>query len=72
MSSEYCASFTALSVGRMSSDGSGQSSQTFNLLDARSVISVTERANYFQRVRALLKECGEAFLLTDTGGAAAA
>jgi glycyl-tRNA synthetase alpha chain len=40
-----------------------------NLLDARGVISVTERQSYIQRVRALSKECGEAFLLTDAGRA---
>jgi glycyl-tRNA synthetase alpha chain len=49
-----------------------KASHAFNLLDARGVISVTERASYIQRVRALSKECGEAFLLTDAGGAAAA
>jgi glycyl-tRNA synthetase alpha chain len=48
-----------------------KASHAFNLLDARGVISVTERASYIQRVRALSKECGEAFLLTDAGGAVA-
>jgi glycyl-tRNA synthetase alpha chain len=46
-----------------------KASHAFNLLDARGVISVTERASYIQRVRALSKECGEAFLLTEAGGA---
>jgi glycyl-tRNA synthetase alpha chain len=41
----------------------------FNLLDARGVISVTERQSYILRVRTLAKACGEAFLLTDAGGA---
>jgi len=37
-------------------------SHTFNLLDARGVISVTERAAYIGRVRALAKACCEAWL----------
>ena len=47
-----------------------KASHAFNLLDARGVISVTERQNYILRVRNLAKACGEAFLLTDAGGAA--
>ena len=43
-------------------------SHAFNLLDARGVISPTERARYILRVRTLAKACGEAFLLTDAGG----
>ncbi|MDP3896632.1 MAG: glycine--tRNA ligase subunit alpha [Mesorhizobium sp.] len=46
-----------------------KASHVFNLLDARGVISVTERQNYIQRVRDLSRACGEAFLLTDAGGA---
>jgi glycyl-tRNA synthetase alpha chain len=42
----------------------------FNLLDARGVISVTERQSYILRVRELAKACGEAWLLTEGGGAA--
>ena len=34
----------------------------FNLLDARGVISVTERQSYILRVRELAKACGEAWL----------
>ena len=45
-----------------------KASHVFNLLDARGVISVTERASYIQRVRNLAKACGEAFLLTEAGG----
>ena len=33
----------------------------FNLLDARGVISVTERAGYIARVRALAKACCQAW-----------
>ena len=41
----------------------------FNLLDARGVISVTERAGYIGRVRNLAKQCCEAWL-DSVGGAA--
>ncbi|MBS3648294.1 glycine--tRNA ligase subunit alpha [Pseudaminobacter sp. 19-2017] len=46
-----------------------KASHTFNLLDARGVISVTERQSYILRVRELAKACGEAFLRTEAGGA---
>ncbi len=46
-----------------------KASHVFNLLDARGVISVTERQSYILRVRALSKACGEAFLRTEAGGA---
>ncbi len=39
-----------------------KASHTFNLLDARRVISVSERASYIGRVRALAKGCCEAWL----------
>jgi len=39
-----------------------KASHCFNLLDARGVISVTERAAYIGRVRALAKGCCEAWL----------
>ena len=45
-----------------------KASHVFNLLDARGVISVTERQSYILRVRNLAKACGEAFLLTEAGG----
>jgi len=41
-----------------------KASHLFNLLDARGVISVTERASYIGRVRALAKACCEAYLRT--------
>jgi glycyl-tRNA synthetase alpha chain len=37
-------------------------SHTFNLLDARGAISVTERAAYIGRVRALARGCAEQYL----------
>lgn len=39
-----------------------KSSHTFNLLDARGVLSVNERTGYIARVRALAKSCAEAYL----------
>jgi glycyl-tRNA synthetase alpha chain len=39
-----------------------KASHLFNLLDARGVISVTERAAYIGRVRALAKGCAEAWV----------
>jgi len=47
-----------------------KASHVFNLLDARGVISVTERQAYILRVRELAKACGEAWLATEGGGAA--
>jgi glycyl-tRNA synthetase alpha chain len=41
-----------------------KASHLFNLLDARGVISVTERASYIGRVRALAKGCCEGWLTT--------
>jgi glycyl-tRNA synthetase alpha chain len=48
-----------------------KASHVFNLLDARGVISVTERQSYILRVRELAKACGAAWLKTAGGGAAA-
>jgi glycyl-tRNA synthetase alpha chain len=42
-----------------------KASHLFNLLDARGVISVTERAAYIARVRTLAKGCCEAWLAGD-------
>ena len=44
-----------------------KASHIFNLLDARGVISVTERAAYIGRVRALAKACCEAWLASPQG-----
>jgi len=46
-----------------------KSSHLFNLLDARGVISVTERAAYIGRVRAMSKACCEAWLASEESGA---
>jgi glycyl-tRNA synthetase alpha chain len=48
-----------------------KASHIFNLLDARGVISVTERQSYILRVRELAKACGNAWLKTEAGGNAA-
>jgi glycyl-tRNA synthetase alpha chain len=45
-----------------------KASHIFNLLDARGLISVTERQSYILRVRELAKACGEAWLATAGGG----
>ncbi len=44
-----------------------KASHVFNLLDARGVISVTERQKYIGEVRELAKACGEAWLRTEGG-----
>jgi len=45
-----------------------KASHIFNLLDARGVISVTERQSYILRVRELAKACCGAWLQTEGGG----
>lgn len=45
-----------------------KASHIFNLLDARGVISVTERQSYILRVRDLAKACCAAWLKTEAGG----
>jgi glycyl-tRNA synthetase alpha chain len=44
-----------------------KASHNFNMLDARGVISVTERASYIARVRMLAKACCEAWLASPQG-----
>ena len=44
-----------------------KASHLFNLLDARGVISVTERQSYIGRIRALAKDCCEAWLASREG-----
>ena len=48
-----------------------KASHLFNLLDARGIISVTERQAYIGRVRALAKMCADAFVRAGAAGAAA-
>ena len=47
-----------------------KASHAFNMLDARGVISVTERQSYILRVRTLAKACCEGWLATQTKAAA--
>ena len=48
-------------------DQCNKASHLFNLLDARGVISVTERAAYIARVRTLAKGCCEGWLERSRG-----
>ena len=57
-----CAPLVAAGLALPAYDQCMKASHLFNLLDARGVISVTERAAYIGRVRALAKACCEAWL----------
>lgn len=57
-----CAQLLKLNYVLPAYDHCIKASHLFNLLDARGVISVTERASYIGRVRALAKGCCEAWL----------
>ena len=57
-----CAALVAAGVAQPAYDQCIKASHLFNLLDARGVISVTERAAYIARVRTLAKQCCEAWL----------
>jgi glycyl-tRNA synthetase alpha chain len=74
-----CRSLLSQGEGQGSAGGHGcvlpaydqciKASHVFNLLDARGVISVTERQAYILKVRDLAKACAEAWLKTEAGGA---
>jgi glycyl-tRNA synthetase alpha chain len=57
-----CKNLLAAGVALPAYDQCIKASHRFNLLDARGVISVTERAAYIGRVRALAKACCEGWL----------
>jgi glycyl-tRNA synthetase alpha chain len=57
-----CAALIGQGLALPAYDQCIKASHLFNLLDARGVISVTERAAYIGRVRALAKLCCEAWL----------
>jgi len=57
-----CMRLAAAGVAQPAYDQCIKASHLFNLLDARGVISVAERAAYIGRVRALAKRCAEAWL----------
>ncbi len=59
-----CESLLARKLPLPAYDQCIKASHRFNLLDARGVISVTERAAYIGRVRALAKACCESWLQT--------
>jgi len=59
-----CQALLAKGVTLPAYDQCIKASHSFNLLDARGVISVTERAAYIGRVRALAKGCCESWLVS--------
>ena len=62
-----CRALTAAKLALPAYDQCIKASHAFNLLDARGVISVTERAAYIARVRALAKSCCECWLESGHG-----
>ncbi len=62
-----CKALVAASLALPAYDQCIKASHCFNLLDARGVISVTERAAYIARVRALAKACCEVWLASPQG-----
>ena len=67
-----CAALLAAGLPLPAYDQCIKASHLFNLLDARGVISVTERAAYIGRVRALAKACCEGWLAGEDVAAAGA
>ncbi len=65
---QECAALIAHRLPLPAYDQCIKASHVFNLLDARGVISVTERAAYIGRVRALAKSCCEGWLAGDGQG----
>jgi glycyl-tRNA synthetase alpha chain len=59
---QECRALAARKLALPAYDQCIKASHVFNLLDARGVISVTERAAYIGRVRALAKSCCEGWL----------
>jgi len=57
-----CAALIARNLAQPAYDYCIKASHLFNLLDARGVISVAERASYIGRVRTLAKSCAEAWV----------
>ena len=64
-----CAALLAQNLALPAYDQCIKASHLFNLLDARGVISVAERAAYIGRVRTLAKGCCEAWLAGENAGA---
>ena len=63
-----CQQLVARGLALPAYDQCMKASHNFNLLDARGVISVTERQAYIGRVRALAKACAEAWLADTVHG----
>ena len=61
-----CAALVAKSLALPAYDQCIKASHLFNLLDARGVISVAERASYIGRVSNLAKACAEAWVAGET------
>ncbi len=61
---ESCMSLVEQELPLPAYDHCIKASHLFNLLDARGVISVTERASYIGRVRTLARGCAEAWLIS--------
>ncbi len=61
-----CAALVAKSLALPAYDQCIKASHLFNLLDARGVISVAERASYIGRVRNLAKACAETWVAGET------
>ena len=59
---QECGALVGRGLAQPAYDQCIKASHLFNLLDARGVISVTERAAYIGRVRALAKACAEAWV----------
>ena len=68
---QECAALLAVGLPLPAYDQCIKASHLFNLLDARGVISVTERAAYIGRVRALAKGCCEGWLAGEDSAALA-
>ena len=60
-----CAALVDVALPLPAYDQCIKASHLFNLLDARGVISVTERAAYIGRVRELAKACATAYLIAE-------
>ncbi len=61
-----CGALVGRGLAQPAYDQCIKASHLFNLLDARGVISVTERAAYIGRVRALAKACAEVWVAGET------
>lgn len=57
-----CHRLVALNLTRPAYDFMLKCSHSFNTLDARGAISVTQRANYIARIRAMAKACAKLYL----------